>query len=439
MTAQTLTEHLGSVAGDLIARCTTCGRCVEVCPVAPLVDVARADPRVVVADLMRLTRGEASGLEARRWTEACNGSGECNAACPEGINVRQWISIAKLRLKDGVAETERAAVAGQQFRQMAQVIRLLASMQMPTAELKRLLAPATGRRADLVFYYGCNVLRSPHIILNVMDILEALGLEFEVIGGAAHCCGVVQFMGGDLKTYERIAPKTYGSFAAMGAKTVVTWCPTCQLQFAETYHGYAQPSFEIAHITKFLASHRDRIAERVGKGRPLRAAIHEHSGVETVVESTRRLMETVPGLQLVEIPQDRAFGYQCSRVAPFPERQRDVHRIVAESAQAAGVELLITVYHGCHRQLCGAEGQYPFVVKNFTDVLAEALGRGREDFYKRYKVGGDVYDAIRSAEQFLRQNGVDVTGVEELLSQEIFGEPGFSGHPGSTPPLTFST
>jgi len=30
------------------------------------------------------------------------------------------------------------------------------------------------QRADVIFYMGCNVLRTPHIVFNVMDILDAI-------------------------------------------------------------------------------------------------------------------------------------------------------------------------------------------------------------------------------------------------------------------------
>ena len=47
------------------------------------------------------------------------------------------------------------------------------------------------------------------------------------------------------------------------------------------------------------------------------------------------------------------------------------------------------MYHSCHRALAGAEAIYPDLkVVNFTDVLAEALGRGgHPDYYRLYKQG----------------------------------------------------
>ena len=53
------------------------------------------------------------------------------------------------------------------------------------------------------------------------------------------------------------------------------------------------------------------------------------------------------------------------------------------------------MYHSCHRALSGAEAIYPLKVVNFTDVLAEALGRGgHPDYYRLYKKGGAMDEAV---------------------------------------------
>ena len=66
---------------------------------------------------------------------------------------------------------------------MAQSVRLLASLQLPSETLRRIQQPAEQRLVEVLFYTGCNVLRTPHIVLNVMDILDALGLDNIVAQG----------------------------------------------------------------------------------------------------------------------------------------------------------------------------------------------------------------------------------------------------------------
>ncbi|MSP68136.1 MAG: (Fe-S)-binding protein [Alphaproteobacteria bacterium] len=428
-------EYLDAQAAAMLDRCTTCGRCAEVCPVLPAANLAGAALADLVEGPRAASRGEIPAALGRRWLEACNQCGVCNPACPEGINVRQWITIARAKVKTMTEpESERHARSSQQFRTMSQAIRLLLGMQARAGEIERLLAPPRDRPVDLVFYYGCNVLRTPHIIFNVMDVLDALDLDYAVAGGPTYCCGILQFQSGALDPYARMAGGTYGRFAAMGAREVLSWCPACQLQYGETFHEFAAPQFDMTHLTRFLARHVDQLRPRLTTPQPMRAVLHEHGGVDGVMEAAKVVLGAVPGLELVDVPQWRNFAYQCSRVAHYPAQQAEIHRMVAENAAAAGVQAIITVYHGCHRQLAGAEGRYDYQVLNFTDVLVAALGGGHVDHYKRYKVGGDVDAAIAAAQVFLTENGIDARSDADLLRREIFGEPGFAGRSGADAP-----
>jgi len=425
-------DHLDRTAHDAMDRCTSCGKCVEACPTAAAIGLDKVQAIPIAAGLAALTRGDEPAPESVRWVEACNGSAQCSAACPEQINVRQWVSIERMRLRHKAApEAQRAEAARRRFRTMAHSVRLLSSMQVPSEALHRIEAQRRDRAADFVFYTGCNVLRTPHLVFNVMDILEALGVEYQVMGGPGHCCGVYHFHEADLATYQKVAGHTYDAFAKVGAKRVLSWCPSCTKQLGENWHDYAQAKFEFGHIAKFFVEQLDRMAPRFRADLPRqRVAIHEHEGIAGVASSVARIVAAIPNVELVEIPQDRGFGYVCGGpAARHPEQEREVHRKVAENAAAAGVDVLVTLYHACHRQLSGAEARYPFAVKNFTDLLAEALGTGgRHDYYKQYKRGGEMDEAIAAAKAYLADNGVTLDAATvTALSAEIFGEVGIAG------------
>src|SRR6185503_17431179 len=216
----------------------------------------------------------------------------------------------------------------------------LASMQLPSETLQRILAPAERRTADVLFYTGCNVLRTPHIVLNVMDILDALELDFDVVGGTAHCCGVYQFQEADLPTYERIGHRTFQRFDQSGASRVLTWCPTCTKNFGELEKDAEPPSFDLGHISEFLADNLDQLKQHFVADQPRRrVVIHEHLGIGATVESMRKLLSAVPNLELLTIDQESGFSYACGgQAAKFKDREREIHRRLAEGAVAAGAE-----------------------------------------------------------------------------------------------------
>ena len=73
------------------------------------------------------------------------------------------------------------------------VVRMLSRLQMPPEVLARVnpkpqRAPAAGP-PDVVFYTGCNVLKTPHIALLCLDVLDLLDVDYRVMGGTSTCCG----------------------------------------------------------------------------------------------------------------------------------------------------------------------------------------------------------------------------------------------------------
>ena len=62
-----------------------------------------ARPRRGSASCLALTRGERAGGGLQKWLNACDGSARCTDACPEDINVRQWVTIAKMKALEAVA------------------------------------------------------------------------------------------------------------------------------------------------------------------------------------------------------------------------------------------------------------------------------------------------------------------------------------------------
>ena len=427
-------DRLEALAQEAADRCTGCGKCFEVCPTAREIGLDITGAKDRVAELVSLTRdGGAAAEGLQQWLGACDGSARCSAACPEGINVRQWVTIAKLKATEAARPLEEnAKLAANRFRHMAQAVRLLASMQLPSETLKQILAPAEKRTADVLFYTGCNVLRTPHIVLNVMDILDALELDFDVVGGTAHCCGVYQFQEADLATYEKIGHRTFNRFGQSGASKVLTWCPTCTKNFGELEQDAEAPTFDLGHVSEFLAANLDALKKRFRKDLPRqRVVIHEHQGIGATLESMRALLGAVPNLELVEMPQDSGFSYACGgQAAKFKDREAAIHRALAEGAVAAGADTIVTMYHSCHRALAGAEAVYPSLkVVNFTDVLAEALGRGgHPDYYRLYKEGGAMDEAVAAARKFLQSNDVKVDEASvQSLTADIFNETGIAG------------
>ena len=203
--------------GDAIAdACTRCGDCFRACPMTEPGGIADADPSETVAGIVDLIAGGAGNEDAIRWGEICSGSGNCIPACQHGINPRFMVQLARghaRRNRDG-APLETRWRKG--FSNMSRGVRVLSKLQLPPETLARFKRVDTSRATppDIVFYTGCNVVKTPHIALLCLDVLDKLGVTYDVMGGVGQCCGVYQFREGDFANTARVGFATIDGLAA---------------------------------------------------------------------------------------------------------------------------------------------------------------------------------------------------------------------------------
>src|SRR5262249_55518269 len=157
---------------DMLAACTKCGACFSACPIAGPAGLGAADPAAVgsgVLDIVRLGDGPAA---SKAWAKACMLSGECIKACDYGVNPRFLLAMARLGMARRNEPRERRKTGVQNFRRMSEDVGILSHLQLSDEALERLgqrpsSRPPTEDDAlpDVVFYTGCNVLKTPHIAL----------------------------------------------------------------------------------------------------------------------------------------------------------------------------------------------------------------------------------------------------------------------------------
>ena len=330
----------------MIDACTRCGKCVEACPVTDPAEIDAA-PETVITGVLDLLRTGDGPEVSRRWASSCVLSGECIKACDEGVNPRFLLAMAraamaktrhepKLRRKQGVED----------FRKLAQDVGVLSKMQLTSEMLARLGQDAgadrrhdeaTSERPDFVFYTGCNVLKTPHIALLALDVMDALGVTYTVMGGPSHCCGVVQFRTGDVEASGRMAEHTLDRLAQGKSGQVVSWCASCHVQFTEfTLPAHERMTgsraFEMTPFMLFLRSRLDQLRPLLRHRVEARVALHRHPGVPGVMEAAADILAAVPGIEVVELDQP-AVGLMSNSLRALPDYKRKLQRDELEAAR----------------------------------------------------------------------------------------------------------
>ncbi len=412
--------------------CTRCGKCVEVCPVTGPGEVV-GEPRAVIDGILHILRTGDGPQASRNWANACVLSGECIKACDYGVNPRFLLGMARLamtRHKVAAQEQRRQGVEG--FRKVARDVTHISRIQLDDELLARLGQKAENRTQpdtppDFVFYTGCNVLKTPHIALLALDIMDTLGISYRVMGGPSHCCGIVQMRAGDVATSGRFAESTMDKLAASNSRQVISWCPSCHVQFTETALPTIEKTrggrpFEMTPFMLFLRQHLDRLRSYLRNRVEMRVALHRHPGIAGVVEAAEDILRAVPGVELVDLGQP-AVGLMSNYFRALPAYRRELQRNELDAAEAARVDALVAVYHADHRELCAHERDYPFRIMNMLEIVGESMGLRHEDHFKRLKMLQDIDAIAADCGDLAARHGLDTESTRQAIAAMLEEQP----------------
>jgi len=433
MTDITFEAALDARTAGMLEACTGCGKCVEACPSVAPAGIADANPKDVIAGVLDIVRTGDGALASRTWATSCTGSGDCIEACDYGVNPRFLLAMARLamvRARNGPDQRRRDGL--QVYRGVGQEVAMLSRLQLDQALLERLgQGPASVGKPeeppDFVFYTGCNVLKTPHIALTALDIMDALGISYRVMGGPSHCCGITQLRAGDVEMSGRMGAATVEKLSHSKSGRVLSWCPSCYVQFTETTlptlekQGTSRP-FEMTPFIRFLHERLDQLRPRLRERVEMRVALHRHPGAKGVMEAAADLLQAVPGVELVDLEQP-AVGLQSVYLRVLPAYRRELHRAELEAARAAGIDALVAVYHSDHRELCAHERDWPFRILNVLDVVGASMGLTRHDRYKELVLKQDADLIVADCADLLARHGIAPEAARKAVVKVLGEQP----------------
>jgi Fe-S oxidoreductase len=425
-------EAFAGRVSDMLDACTKCGACFSACPIAAPAGLSGADPKAVIAGVLDIVRLGKGPEQSQKWAKACMLSGECIKACDYGVNPRFLLAVARVQMEKHAKELpDRRKNGVQMLRRLAEDVSVLSQLQLTDEALERLgqkppRTPASQELPDVVFYTGCNVLKTPHIALLCLDIMDRLGVSYRVMGGPTHCCGVMQLRAGDTETASRVASNTINRLSQSKTGEVLAWCPSCFVQFSENMlptfkRATGQTPFDMTPFMHFLRGRLDQLRPFLKKSVPLRIALHKHPGVAGVAEAAEELLRAVPGIQIVTLDVP-AVGLQSVNLKTLPNYQKELQLRELEAARAAGIDALVAVYHSDHRELCAHERDWPFRIINVLEIVAESMGFRQEDHYKHLKVMQDADAIVKDAADLIARHGLDVETARRVVVQGMLGD-----------------
>jgi Fe-S oxidoreductase len=309
--------------------CTECGRCTAVCPAHTV--GKSLSPRDLILDLRDLMRTQSNEKESaplaqtidaaspeRLWS--CTTCGACVEACP--VFIEQMPKIVDLRRYLVMEESDYPAT-------MAEAVTSMESRQHPFRgaqssrldwaaglEIKTMADSPEAREAEVLFWVGCGgalIERNQKVVRATAQLLQEAGVRFAVLGREEKCTGDPARRIGNEFLFEMLAKENIERLDGYGVKKIVVSCPHCFNTFRNEYPEFGG-RYEVYHHSEFLA----RLVSE-GKLKPAAQidrtiAYHDpcylgrHNGV---FEAPRQLTQISSKQQTVEMERTKEKGFCC--------------------------------------------------------------------------------------------------------------------------------
>jgi len=219
---------------------------------------------------------------------------------------------------------------------------------------------------------------------SLVDVLNATGISFGILGSDEECCGNEVYMLGEMGLFQTLVEKNNQKFKELGIKKVVTLCP----------HGYNAmknrypilgASFEVYHYTQLL---NDLVKKNRVKPSKNKAKVTYHDPCflgryNKIYEEPRQILQSIPGIELVEMKKNRADAFCCGGgggnfvIDLLAGGEESPARVRVREAYATGADTLAVACPSCMTMFTDAikteNLEEKLTVKDMSQIVKESL------------------------------------------------------------------
>ena len=155
--------------------------------------------------------------------------------------------------------------------------------------------------------------RNQRVSKAIVQILQAAGVSFGILGIEEKCCGDSARRLGNEYLFKMLAEENIETMKNYGVKKIITQCPHCYQTFKVDY-AQLGAEFEVIHHTQFIseliASGKIKLSGDFGKT----VVYHDSCYLgryNDIYGEPRQIVSALPGARLVEMPRHHDKSFCC--------------------------------------------------------------------------------------------------------------------------------
>ncbi|MGD9074421.1 MAG: (Fe-S)-binding protein [Desulfobacteraceae bacterium] len=376
-------SQLRKLSYDEVAKCNRCGFCLPNCPIYRVRNVESASPRGRNAITRAVIEERlAWSPEIEKSIFSCLGCGACTTACFPSLKTKDVVFQDRECLVD---EGLYPKIADRLARSVAENHNISNEDNEERDDWREFLKDVPEHvfekdRAEVVYFVGCVASFFPlvqKIPVTMAQIMQKAQIDFTILGGEEWCCGYPLIGSGMPERINALMEHNVDKVREMRAKKIIFTCPSCY----HTWKTLYQPEMEILASSELL---EQLILEKKIPLKEINATVTYHDPCDLgrnsgIFESPRKVLNSIPGIRLVEMPNNRELTNCCGGGGNLemvdPDLSAEVAQMKIEEILKTGADMVVTSCQQCVRTMAtrARREKINLVVKDLTELVAEAM------------------------------------------------------------------
>jgi Fe-S oxidoreductase/nitrate reductase gamma subunit len=381
--------------------CTACGRCQAVCPaynsdkpLSPkqlILDLRnymhRRGTAAASSDGAAETRQMVGDVIHDETLWACTTCGACMQECP--VTIEHIGAIVDMRRHLVMNEARMPETVEQVLRSMEQRSHpWRGTPYTRTNWMDGLDVPLIAEKgsAEYLLWVGCTgalMDRNIKVTQAMVQILKAAKVDFAVLGEEEMCTGDPARRLGNEYLFQMLAQRNIETLQQHGVKKILTQCPHCFNTILHEYPDFGG-RFEVIHHTQFLAQLLQE--GKLKLTTPLTQTITYHDSCylgrhNGIYQAPRQILQHVPGVKTVEMEHNRDRGLCCGAGGGHAwmdeASPRKVNFMRTEEAVRAKADVVGSACPFCLQMfedgIRGVHAEESLAVQDLVEIVAKAL------------------------------------------------------------------